>query len=163
LLLNSNPSVAFEANSTNTFLDKKSLCSSGRLSELSQTLAYTSTFSLINSKLNNIFVKDASTKGLFKKIPYYILVNMVLSFGLLDANFDVNLLLLSLGLATLDNLLCQRYIKGSFGQRLENKFKSALGIPKNAENKYQDNQIMNLCSDISYSSAWHLCKKAMGF
>ena len=57
LLLNSNPSVAFEANSTNTFLDKNSLCSSGRLSELSQTLAYTSTFSLINSKLNNIFVK----------------------------------------------------------------------------------------------------------
>jgi hypothetical protein len=66
-------------------------------------------------------------------------------------------------MATFDNLLWQRYVTGSFVQRLENKFKSALGISKNAEVKYHDNQIINLFSDISYCSAWYLCKKAMGF
>jgi hypothetical protein len=163
LLLNSNPSVAFEVNFTNTSLDKNSFYSSSRLSELGQTLAYTFTFSLINTKLNNIFLKDSSTRDLLKKIPYYIVVNMVLSLGLLDSSFDANLLLLSLGMATFDNILCQRYVKGSFVQRLENKFKSVLGISKNAEVKYQDSQIINLCSDISYSSACFLSKKAMGF
>jgi hypothetical protein len=163
LFLNFNTSFAFETNSTNTFLDKNSLCSIGRLSEFCQTLAYTSTFSLINTKLNNIFLKDVSTRGLLKKMPYYILVNMVLCHGLLDSNFDANLLLLSIGMATFDNIVCQRYVKGSFVQRLENKLRKALGLPKNAEGEYQSSQINNLCSDISCGSAWHLCKKAMGF
>jgi hypothetical protein len=108
-------------------------------------------------------LKNCSAVDLLKKIPFSILVYLILNIGLNEASFDTNLLLLSLGMATLDNLLCQRYVKGSFLQRLENKFKSALGISKNVEVKYQDSQITNLCSDISYISAWHLCKKAMGF
>lgn len=163
LFLNFNHSFAFEANSTDILPKENSFNSSGKLSEFTKNLAYNATYSLINTNLNKVFLKDASAVGLLKKIPYCMVVYMALNSGFYDSNFDANLLFLSLGMATVDNILCQRYVKGSFVQKLENKLKSALGFSKNAEVKYQDNQIVNLCSDVSWSAAWLLGKKAMGF
>jgi hypothetical protein len=163
LLLNFNFSHTFEANCTQTCPLLSSPTFGGSPNKLIQNFAYTATYSVINTNLNKIFLKDNSAVDLLKKIPFSIIVYLILNLGFNDASFDANLLLLSLGLATLDNLLCQRYIKGSLVQRLENKFKSALGSSKNAEVKFNEGEITNLCLDLSWSSAWLLSKKAMGF
>jgi hypothetical protein len=163
LLLNFNHSPAFEANCTQTCPLVNSPSSRAISDELLQHFAYTSTYSVINTNLNKIFLKDKSAVQLLKKIPLSLMIYLILNFGFNDASLDANLLLLSLGLATFDNLLCQRYVEGSFVQMVENKLKSALGITKNSAVKYQDSQISNLCFDLSSSSAWLLIKKAMGF
>jgi hypothetical protein len=163
LLLNFNYNPAFEANCTQICPIVNSPNSSAISNELLQHLAYTSTYSVINTNLNKIFLKDKSAAQLLKKIPLSIIIYLILNLGFNDASFDANLLLFSLGIATFDNLLCQRYVDGSFVQKVENKLKSALGITKNAAVKYQDGQIANLCFDLSSSSAWLLSKKAMGF
>ena len=131
--------------------------------EIIKDLAFNASFSLINTNLNKIFIKESCKPDLIKKIPIFMLVYIALALGLYDTNFDANLVALSFSFAALDNLMLQRYLKGSFVNMAENKFKNFIGLKNNLELQYKQSQITNLCLDISYSSALFLIKKAAGY
>jgi hypothetical protein len=131
--------------------------------EIMKDLAFNASYSLINTNLNKIFIKESCKPDLIKKIPIFMLVYIALALGLYDTNFDANLIVLSFSFAALDNLMLQRYLKGSFVSMVENKFKNLIGLKNSFELQYKKDQIANLCSDLSWGSALFLIKKAAGY